>query len=341
MSPGMMRSREEQGEAGVTVQLGEGILAVAGDLRRRSPGASTSMVLASSARASTRSSTTRMRLAATAARGGVPQAGVPGPPRPPPPRGGRAAPSCLAPAALSILTAPRPLSDEAIDHGQAEPGSLAFRLGAEERIERGFSTVGDMPVPVSVTETTRIGRPGGCPTGDMAAAPRRGSRCRPWTRPPPAMASRAFTTKASTAISGCPGSTRQSAARSRGRNDRDGSPTVRPTMSPIAPTSAFRFTVRPSQRLLAREGEKLLGEGRRAPGGLADIRELPVSGLSDPATQATFVEAVHIADDDLQQVVEIVRDPAVSWPSASIFWAWRNAVSASLRRHMSSCEEKK
>ncbi len=85
------------------------------------------------------------------------------------------------------------------------------------------------------------------------------------------------------------------------------------------------------QRLLAREGQHPLGEFRAPLGGLI--------GRVDAFERALVIlhqllDELEIAEDDHQQVVEVMGHTPVSWPTASIFWACMNFRSRSLRSVM-------
>ncbi len=76
------------------------------------------------------------------------------------------------------------------------------------------------------------------------------------------------------------------------------------------------------QCLRAREGEQLRGERDGALGAFLRM----VDGLDDAGlviTRQAPPGEIEAADDDGQHIVEIMRDAAVSWPTASIFWSWR------------------
>ena len=83
-----------------------------------------------------------------------------------------------------------------------------------------------------------------------------------------------------------------------------------------------------------RQCGRAIGRCRGQPGVALDVGE---AALRDP-----LAHQIERADDAGEQIVEVVRDPPVSWPTASIFWDCRScssvrcSASAALRSAVTS-----
>ena len=206
------------------------------------------------------------------------------------------------------------------------------RLGGEEGLE------GPGPHPLVHADAVvphasgRRSYPGSAPAGGRATSTRRTSS---GSVPPRGIASRALVARLSTICSMAPASASTlTAFRSRAKTDLDVGREQAAQRAEQVLHHAPEVEHLVGERSVAAEGEQLADHLRAAAGGGLQLAEVARAGPRAPAGSAPAIISL-LASTTVSRLLRSWAMPPVSWPTASIFCAWRSCSSSRRRSEMS------